>query len=101
MTKEKYFEMCEMLGTEPIESEIPIDFEDFPPELHFCFDIYNTLQDNWDTMGGMYLGKSYSSIKDILDIFNIEKNEMAFYLGLLTLIDNVRKSELNNKKPTK
>ena len=30
MTKEQYFEMCEALGNEPAESEIPIEFDDFP-----------------------------------------------------------------------
>jgi hypothetical protein len=101
VTKETYFEICETLGNEPIEEEIPVDFEDFPPELQLAFDIYNTLQDSWDYMGGNYIGKSYSSIKDILEIFDIERTEMAFYLGLLSIIDNTRKELINSKKPAK
>ena len=34
MTKEAYFEMCEMLGSEPLESEIPLELDDFPDLGH-------------------------------------------------------------------
>ena len=33
MTREQYLEMCEMLGNEPVESEIPIEFEDLALEV--------------------------------------------------------------------
>ena len=29
MTKEQYIEMCQQLDTEPLESEMPLEFEDF------------------------------------------------------------------------
>ena len=28
MTKEHYFEVCEAVGSQPIESEIPIEYDD-------------------------------------------------------------------------
>ena len=30
MTRERYLEMCEQIGNEPIQEEIPPDIEDFP-----------------------------------------------------------------------
>ena len=33
MTKEMYFEMCEALGNDPVESEIPVELDDFPLEI--------------------------------------------------------------------
>ena len=48
MTKEQYFEMCDMLGTEPDESEMPIEQEDFPYELQQAFQIYYLLRDVWE-----------------------------------------------------
>ena len=30
MTRERYFKMCEQLGQEPKEEEIPLDASDFP-----------------------------------------------------------------------
>ena len=58
MTKESYFEMCEMMGSEPVESEIPVEFDDFPLEVQQAFNAYRMLRDEWDTMNGNYLGKS-------------------------------------------
>jgi hypothetical protein len=99
MTKDSYFEMCELMNTEPVESDIPVDFSDFPQELQQCFEIYNILQDNWDTMNGVYLGKNWTGIKEMLEMYQVNKDEMVFYLGLINLIDRVRKQTLN-KKPT-
>jgi len=87
------------MNTEPVESDIPVDFSDFPQELQQCFEIYNILQDNWDTMNGVYLGKNWTGIKDMLEMYQVNKDEMVFYLGLINLIDRVRKQTLN-KKPT-
>ena len=33
MTKEQYFEMCEMMGSEPVEDEIPVEFDDLYSEV--------------------------------------------------------------------
>ena len=73
MTKDRYFEMCEALGSEPEESEIPIDMEDFPEEVQQAFQIYYLLKDNWDTMGGNYLGKDTSTLFNFFDLYDIEK----------------------------
>jgi len=43
MTKEQYLEMCEMLGTEPVDAEIPVDFTDFPELVQQILNIYNVL----------------------------------------------------------
>ncbi len=45
MTKDRYFEMCEALGSKPIESQIPVEFEDLVHELQEILVIYNNLQD--------------------------------------------------------
>jgi hypothetical protein len=68
MTKDQYFEMCEMLGSEPSDSEIPVEFEDFPFEVQQAFNAYRMLRDEWDTMNGTYLGKSLIGVRDILEL---------------------------------
>ena len=98
MTKDVYFEMCEALGNEPIESEIPVDFEDFPLEVQQAFNAYNMLRDEWDTMSGSYLGKSLIGIKDILEATEIDISEHKLVIMLIRIIDNVRSEEINNKK---
>lgn len=98
MTKDTYFEMCEALGNEPLESEIPVDFEDFPLEVQQAFNAYKMLRDEWDTMSGSYLGKSLIGVKDILEATEIDVSEHKLVIMLIRLIDNVRSEEINNKK---
>jgi hypothetical protein len=98
MTKDAYFEMCEALGNEPLESEVPVDFEDFPLEVQQAFNAYKMLRDEWDTMSGSYLGKSLIGIKDILEATEIDVSEHKLVIMLIRIIDNVRSEEINNKK---
>ena len=98
MTKDAYFEMCETLGTEPAESEIPVEFDEFPLEVQQAFNAYRMLRDEWDTMSGNYLGKSLIGIKDVLEATEIEPSEQKLIIMLIRLIDNVRSEEINNKK---
>lgn len=92
--------MCEMLGNEPIESEIPVEFEDFHIEVQQAFNAYRMLRDEWDTMNGNYLGKSLIGIKDVLEATEIEPSDHKFIVMLIRMIDNVRSDEINNKKKT-
>ena len=100
MTKEAYFEMCEMLGSEPVESEIPVEFDDFPLEMQQAFAVYRMLRDEWDTMNGNYLGKSLIGIKDLLEATEIDLEDQKFVVMLVRMIDQVRSDEINNKLKT-
>ena len=102
MTKQAYFDMCEMLGSEPIESEIPVEYDDFPVEVQQAFAVYRMLRDEWDTMGGSYLGKSLIGVKDVLEATEVEPDEQKFIVMLVRMIDEVRSDEINklkNEKP--
>lgn len=101
MTKAQYFEMCEQLGTEPIEAEIPIEHEDLPQEVQEALQIYNTLQDSWDYMGGNYIGKNFSYIDSVFDIYSVAKEDRKTLYELLIQIDRIRAQEIQNKKPKK
>lgn len=100
MTKDMYFEMCETLGTEPVESEIPVEFDDFPFEVQQAFNAYRMLRDEWDFMNGTYLGKSLIGVKDVLEATEVEASEQKFIVMLIRVIDNIRSDEINNKKKT-
>jgi hypothetical protein len=100
MTKDQYFEMCEMLGSEPMESEIPVEFDDFPLEVQQAFNAYRMLRDEWDTMSGTYLGKSLIGVRDVLEATEIDPSEQKFIIMLIRVIDNVRSDEINSKKKT-
>ena len=98
MTRDQYFEMCEALGNDPEESEIPVEFDDFPLEVQQAFNAYKMLRDEWDTMSGTYLGKSLIGVRDVLEATEIDPSEQKFIIMLIRVIDNVRSEEINNKK---
>jgi hypothetical protein len=101
MTKQSYFEMCEMMGSEPVESEIPVELDDFPLEVQQAFYVYRMLRDEWDTMNGNYLGKSLIGIKDLLEATEIELQDQKLIVMLVRLIDQVRSDEINKLKSQK
>ena len=45
MTRERYLEMCEQMGNEPIQEEIPPDIEDFPSIVNEAVNTFNMLGD--------------------------------------------------------
>jgi hypothetical protein len=102
MTKEQYLDMCEALGSEPIEEEIPVEFSDLPLDIQETYCIYAMMQDIWEPMSGSYIGKNYSGLSDILDIMEVDdKRTMLF---LIEAIDRFRKKSIaaqraNNETP--
>lgn len=99
MTKEVYFEMCEALGTEPLESEIPVELDDFPEEVQEAVGVYYKLRDDWDTMNGVYMGKSYIGLRDILDIMEIPIQDRKYVLEWVSVMDAARSKMLEAQRP--
>ena len=99
MTKDQYYEMCEMMGSEPVDSEIPVELDDLPTEVQQALQLYSLLPDEWDTMVGLYSGKKMQNIKDIFEIWEIEKADQKLLFSILVTIDNLRMQDLNSKKP--
>lgn len=99
MTREKYYEMCEMLGTEPDESEVPLEFDDLLIDVQEAIQIYNKLKDEWDGMNGVYLGKSYSGIVDIFDLLEVPREDRLTLFELIGIIDQYRSEALARNRP--
>lgn len=98
MTKYQYFEMCEQLGTDPIESEIPIEFDDLLLEVQEALHVYNYLQDNWDYMNGNYIGKNLVGFKDILEISGIEPDYHRSIYEIVITVDRIRQKLISTKQ---
>lgn len=101
MTKDQYFEMCGYLGSEPLDSEIPVEYDDLALEVQDALRIYNNLTDNWDYMGGNYIGKNLDSLKFILEIYEIEKVDHRSVYELILNIDRIRAKSIQDSKPKK
>lgn len=99
MTKDAYFELCDALGTEPIESEIPVDYDDFYIDVQEALGIYSKLKDEWDTMNGNYMGKSYAGILDIFTILEVPVEDHKTIFNLISIIDTHRSKAIMDAKP--
>ena len=98
MTKAQYFEMCEMLSSEPINSEIPVEIDDFPELVQTAFTLYYMLRDIWDPMGGNYMGKDMSSIFDFFDLYEIDKSERLLMLTFIRQMDGCRSKVISDRQ---
>ena len=98
MTKDQYFEMCESLGAEPDENEIPVEFNEFPLEVQEAIAVYYKLKDEWDTMNGGYMGKSFAGFADILDILEVPFSDRRLLLEWIGLMDSVRAKVVSESK---
>lgn len=101
MTKQRYFEMCEMLGSEPVEEEIPVESEDLAPEIQQCIYVYNLLQDTWEYMGGNYTGKNMSNFWKLMELDNIPKCDIKYYYEIVMHLDQIRTDYIRKLKEAK
>ena len=99
MTKAVYYEMCEALGTEPVDEEIPIDYEDFCLDVQEALGVYQKLRDEWDTMNGNYMGKNYGGILDIFTILEVPVEDHKTMFNLISIIDTHRSKAISDMIP--
>ena len=99
MTKEAYFEMCELMGSEPIDEEIPVDYEDLFVDVQEALGIYSKLKDEWDTMNGNYMGKNYAGLLDIFTVLDVPVEDRKTMFDLIGLIDKYRGDAIAARKP--
>ena len=97
MTRDKYLEMMEQLNQEPVDEEIPPDFEDLPDIVVLAINTFNSLGDRvYPEIG--YVGKDYTNLPFFIDIYGIEDTE--FFLEILSWLDSraIKKSSEAMKK---
>jgi len=72
--------MCEQMGWEPDENRIPIDPSALSLEAQHALVLLNALPDKWEGMSGAWMGKDYSGLAAIMDIYNMEDKRAVFEL---------------------
>ena len=90
--------MCEMLGNEPVDSEIPVEFDDFPLEVQQTLSVYRMLKDEWEGFNGVYLGKSFIGLTEVLEYMEIDFSDRKLVVLLIKLIDGIRSNLINTKE---
>lgn len=108
MTKDQYYEMCEMLGNEPVDADIPVEFSDLATITQDTMELYGYLPDRWEGMSGTFMGKDYSIVFDLFVAHEVlNKPEQRLMLKIMSTIDKIRsdiiakkQKERENKKPS-
>ncbi len=85
MTRDRYFEMCEQLGKEPVEKEIPPDWNDFPSFVQEAINTFNSLGDRMDSEMG-FMGNDYTNLPYYLEVYEVTDKE--YFLDLLGWLDS-------------
>jgi hypothetical protein len=96
MSREVYLDMCEQLGSEPIDEEIPIELMDLPEEAQEAWTIYCYLPDRYDSFSGHYFGKAIENISNLFELFDI--TDRVSVLRIVTLFDRQETEQINSKK---
>ena len=101
MTKEQYFEMCELLGSEPVEEEIPYSREDLTLQTQAVFDLYDKLPARWEGFSGHYLGKDLALLSTLFDLYNIPRYEQLYTMDIIPIIDSFVADDIAKKIKSK
>jgi hypothetical protein len=72
--------MCEQMGWEPAEEELPLDPAYLDVNAQLALILLNVLPDKWEGMSGSWMGKDYSGLSAIMDIYDIEDKREVFEL---------------------
>ena len=60
---------------------MPPDRSEFPQEVQEAFMVHDFLPDRWDGMSGTYLGKDYSALETVLNVFEVaDKQQVILFL---------------------
>tara|TARA_R110002153_G_scaffold223881_1_gene376466 strand:+ start:590 stop:886 length:297 start_codon:yes stop_codon:yes gene_type:complete len=58
---------------------MPLESSAFPGEVQLAFFIYEKISDNWDGMSGSYMGKNWTEVPYVLDLYDIEDQKEVFF----------------------
>lgn len=76
--------MCEQLGKEPLDTEIPPDWEDFPDIVVQALNTFNMMGDRVAADIG-YLGKDYTNLPIFMEVWGVEDKEL--FLDILHFLE--------------
>ena len=80
MTQDQYIVMCEQMGWEIDESQMPKEPSALAYEVQQALLLLNVLPDKWEGMSGTWLGKDYAGLDAIFNIYEIDSPRDVFEL---------------------
>lgn len=97
---EKYLKICEQLDQEPDPDKMPLTASDFPAEVQVAFFIFGFLEDEWEGMSGTYMGKRWSNIEYLFNLYEVDTPKTILYIMKMyeTIIVNYRSEKAAQKR---
>ena len=89
--------ICEALGKDPDLDRMPLEDGDFPFEVQMAFFIHDILPERWDGASGSYLGKDWSALHTLLDVYEVEDRVTVILFLKYVDMYNMSISDLENK----
>ena len=80
MSQDQYIDMCEQMGWEIDESQMPKEPSTLAYEVQQALLVLNVLPDKWEGMSGTWMGKDYAGLEAIFNIYEIEDRRAVFEL---------------------
>lgn len=77
-----------MMGSEPLEEEIPVDREDLSIETQLVLSVYDKLPSKWEGFSGNYLGKDLMVLPILMDEYKFDKGMRRYAFEIIPIIDS-------------
>ena len=100
VTKEAYYEVCEQMGTEIVEDEIPVDIQDLAIQVQNAMAMFGMLPDRIGEMSGAYYGKDFNTLEMLYNFFDVDRRDWLLYLEIIQYC-SARYGELIARKADK
>lgn len=72
--------VCQQLGQEPNPDDMPLEPNHLSDNSQQALILVNALPDKWEGMSGSWMGKEYSGLMDIMNIYEIDDKKRVFEL---------------------
>ena len=80
---------------------MPLETSAFPAEVQVAFFLFDLLSDNWEGMSGSYLGKDWSTVPYLMDLYEVEDQAVVVHFlktyEILVVNQRAEKSEQKRK----
>ena len=89
--------MCEMMGSDPVEEEIPVSRDDLFTETQLIFNLYDILPSKWEGMSGHYMGKDLVLLPVLFKEYKIVKYMRKYAWHIIPIIDSFVADDIAKK----
>ena len=86
------------MGIEPDPNEIPIEIESLSYESQIALTIFRSLPDKLEGMSGSWLGKDFSGLGTILDIYEVDNRRLVFDLMNILIVETSKHYQREQKQ---